>query len=78
MARVTAMGCAGSALVAAFLAVESDPLRATAAALLTLGIAGEIAARARERAGQFRRVRSSTPLYNIDGDAARPRAAKVS
>ena len=33
MAKVTAMGCAGSAVVAAFLAVESDAWLATAAAL---------------------------------------------
>jgi hydroxyethylthiazole kinase len=44
MARVTAMGCAGSALVAAFLAIEEDVLSATAQALLALGVAGELAA----------------------------------
>lgn len=43
MARVTAMGCAASALNAAFLAIESDPLTATAAALLAFGVAGEVA-----------------------------------
>ncbi len=43
MARVTAMGCAASALTAAFLAVESDPLTATAAALLAFDVAGEVA-----------------------------------
>jgi hydroxyethylthiazole kinase len=48
MAQVTAMGCAGSALVAACLAVEPDPWRATAGALVALGVAGEVAgARAR-------------------------------
>jgi len=45
MARVTAMGCAGSALIAACLSVESDPWRATAAGLLLFGVAGELAAR---------------------------------
>jgi hydroxyethylthiazole kinase len=44
MARVTAMGCAGSALVGACLAVEPDAWVATAAGLLILGLAGEIAA----------------------------------
>ena len=44
MAKITAMGCAGSSLVAAALAVESDPWRATAAALIWLGVAGDMAA----------------------------------
>ena len=53
MAKVTAMGCAGSALVAAFLAVEPDALRATAAALIMLGVAGELAARTAKGPGTF-------------------------
>jgi hydroxyethylthiazole kinase len=44
MARVTAMGCVASALVAACLAVEGDAWLATATALLALGVAGEGAA----------------------------------
>jgi len=44
MARVTALGCSASALVAAALAVEADPLHATVAALAWIAIAGEIAA----------------------------------
>ena len=44
MARVTAMGCAGTALMAACLAVESDPWRGVAAGLILLGVAGELAA----------------------------------
>jgi hydroxyethylthiazole kinase len=44
MGRVTAMGCAGSALVAACLAVEPDSWIATAASVLALGVAGEMAA----------------------------------
>jgi hydroxyethylthiazole kinase len=43
MTRVTAMGCAGSALVGACLAVEPDAWVATAAGLLILGVAGQIA-----------------------------------
>lgn len=43
MDRVTAMGCAGSALAAAFLAVEPDPFAAAAAALLVMKVAGTIA-----------------------------------
>lgn len=44
MTRVTAMGCAGSALIAACLAVEPDPWLAAAAGVLLIGIAGEVAA----------------------------------
>ena len=43
MGLVTAMGCAGSALLGAALAVESDPWLAAVAALAALGVAGEIA-----------------------------------
>ena len=44
MALVTAMGCAASALVAACLAVEPDAWQATAAGLILVGVAGELAA----------------------------------
>jgi len=44
MAQVTAMGCAASALVATCLAVEPDAWRATAAGLILIGVAGELAA----------------------------------
>jgi len=53
MARVTAMGCAASALTAAFLAVESDPFVATAAALLCFGVAGGVAGERAEGPGSF-------------------------
>ncbi len=53
MARVTAMGCAGSALVAACLAVEDDPFAAIAAGLMAIGVAGEVAARRAEGPGTF-------------------------
>lgn len=53
MARVTAMGCAGSALVAACLALEPDALMASAAALIALGVAGEIAAETSAGPGSF-------------------------
>jgi hydroxyethylthiazole kinase len=53
MARVTAMGCAASALVAAFMAVERDPLLASAAALLSFGIAGGIAGERASGPGSF-------------------------
>ena len=53
MARVTAMGCAASALVGAALAVEPDPWKAVAAALIVIGVAGEIAAARARGPGSF-------------------------
>jgi hydroxyethylthiazole kinase len=53
MSLVTAMGCAGSALVAAALAVERDRWRATIAALVALGVAGEVAAENTSGPGRF-------------------------
>jgi hydroxyethylthiazole kinase len=53
MARVTAMGCAASALTGAFLAIESDPLVATAAALLCFGVAGSVAGERATGPGSF-------------------------
>lgn len=44
MGRVTGMGCAATALIGAFLAVETNPLVATACALSFFGQAGEEAA----------------------------------
>ncbi len=44
MGKVTAMGCAGSAFVAAALTVEQDRWLATASAMMVFGIAGELAA----------------------------------
>jgi hydroxyethylthiazole kinase len=53
MARVTAMGCVASALVGAALAVEPDAWKATAAALLAIGVAGEVAAARSRGPGSF-------------------------
>ena len=53
MAKVTAMGCAVSALVAASLAVETDAWRATVAALTIVGVAGELAAAKASGPGSF-------------------------
>ena len=66
MAKVTAMGCAGSALVAACLAVEPDAWRATAAALIIIGVAGEVAAARAAGPGSFA-VAIVDALYNLDG-----------
>jgi hydroxyethylthiazole kinase len=53
MSLVTAMGCAGSALVAAALAVERDPWLATTATLTAFGVAGEVAAQGAAAPGRF-------------------------
>jgi hydroxyethylthiazole kinase len=44
MTRVTALGCAASAVIGAFLTVEPDPLEAAAQGLALFGLAGERAA----------------------------------
>ena len=53
MAKVTAMGCAGSALVAACLAVEPDVFLATVAALTIIAVAGELAGEKSSGPGSF-------------------------
>ncbi|MGE3146040.1 MAG: hydroxyethylthiazole kinase, partial [Pseudorhodoplanes sp.] len=73
MARVTAMGCAESALVAACLAVEPDAFLAAASALLLLGIAGEIAGEAAAGPGSFA-VAILDALDRLDGGRIASRA----
>jgi len=53
MGLVTGMGCAGSALVAAALVVERDRYLAAIAALVALGVAGEVAAESAPAPGRF-------------------------
>jgi hydroxyethylthiazole kinase len=67
MARVTAMGCAASALVGACLAVEGDALTATAAALLAFGVAGEVAGETASGPGSFA-VGILDALHALDRD----------
>jgi hydroxyethylthiazole kinase len=67
MASVTALGCAASALVAACLAVERDAWLATAAALLAIGVAGEIAGKRARGPGSFA-VEILDALYALDRD----------
>jgi hydroxyethylthiazole kinase len=76
MGLVTAMGCAGSALVAAALAVETDPWLATNAALIALGVAGEVAAQNAPAPGRFASWIIDA-LYSLDRATLRARA-KVS
>ena len=65
MARVTGLGCTASALIGAFLAVESDPLIATHAALTMLGVAGELAAAAARGPGSLQ-LHLLDALYALD------------
>ena len=65
MARVTAMGCAESALVAAAVAVQPDALMAGGAALLMIGIGGDIAGEAANGPGSFG-VHFLDALFNLD------------
>jgi hydroxyethylthiazole kinase len=44
MTRVTGVGCSATALIGAFAAVQPEPLRACAAAMALMGVAGELAA----------------------------------
>ena len=73
MARVTAMGCVASALVAACLAVEGDAWLATAAALLAIGVAGEGAAARARGPGSFA-MEFLDALDRLDRDALLARA----
>ena len=76
MAQVTAMGCAGSGLVAACLAVEPDAFQAAAAGLVILGVAGELAAEKSAGPGSFAAAIIDA-LHNLDVNALAARA-KVS
>lgn len=53
MAKVTGTGCLSGAVIAAFLAIADDRHTATAAAMLTLGVAAEIASRHAVGPGSF-------------------------
>ncbi len=72
MGLVTAMGCAGSALVAAALVVERDRWRATIAALVALGVAGEVAAENTSGPGRFASWIIDA-IHGLDGAALRAR-----
>jgi hydroxyethylthiazole kinase len=76
MARVTAMGCAASAMVGATLAVEPDAWKATAAALIIIGVAGERAAARARGPGSFA-MEILDAMYALDRDTLIARA-KVS
>ena len=54
LAAITGSGCMATALVGAFLAIESDAWLATTAGLIAMGLAGEIAAPKAGGPGTFR------------------------
>ena len=62
MTRVTGLGCTASALCGAFAAVEPDPMRAAAKAMIVMGVAGEIAAEGASGPGTLQ-VRFLDALY---------------
>jgi hydroxyethylthiazole kinase len=70
MAAVTAMGCAGTALIAAFAAVEPDRLIAAGAALAALGVAGECAGDTARGPGSFPAAFLDA-LASLDGQTLR-------
>ena len=53
MALVTGTGCMSGGAIAAFLTVETDPAIAAASAMLTVGVAAEIAAGRSHGPGTF-------------------------
>ena len=53
MTRVTGMGCTASAVTGAFLAVESNAFEAAVQAMVTMGVAGELAAEKASGPGSF-------------------------
>jgi hydroxyethylthiazole kinase len=53
MAMVTGTGCLSGGIIAAFMAVETDPLAASAAALLVVGVSAELAAEHSRGPGTF-------------------------
>jgi hydroxyethylthiazole kinase len=72
MGLVTAMGCAGSALLCAALAVEADAWLAAITALVALGVAGEVAAESAGGPGSFAGAIIDA-LHNLDRATLRAR-----
>ena len=65
MTRVTGMGCTASALTGAFVAVNSSPFQAAASAMVTMGVAGEIAASRSAGPGSFQ-LNFLDALFGLD------------
>lgn len=64
MGCVTGAGCAATAVIGAFCAVDDDPVSAAATALAFFGLAGEIAGQATDAPGSFM-IELINALYRI-------------
>ena len=73
MACVTGTGCTATTIVGAFLAVDNDPVSASATALAYFGLAGEFAAKQAQGPGSFM-VALLDALYRITPETLRSRA----
>lgn len=67
MPTITGTGCAATAAIGAFAAVDNDPLMATAAALAFFGLAGEKAAGSATGPGSFM-IALLDALYNLSAE----------
>jgi hydroxyethylthiazole kinase len=72
MGYVTGTGCTATATIGAFLAVDNDPLSATATALAYFGLAGEVAAETASAPGTFM-IQMLDALYTITPKELRER-----
>ena len=68
MTQVTGMGCTATALIGAFLAVADRPFAAAAQAMLTMGVAGELAMKRARGPGSLQ-VAFLDLLYELTGAA---------
>lgn len=67
MGYVTGTGCTATTAIGAFLAVDSDPVSATATALAFFGLAGEVAGQAASAPGSFM-IQLLDALYTLTPD----------
>jgi len=70
MGFVTGTGCTATALIGAFLSVDTNPLSATASALAYFGLAGETAASVSKGPGSFQ-IALLDALYHMTPDRLR-------
>lgn len=64
MQQVTGLGCTATAIIGAFIAVETDAFKATAAAMTLLAISGQLAQKISEGPGSLQ-LQLLDKLYNI-------------